>query len=226
MYKLPQNGYSKSMNDNLYRHPLPRPIIKNIAFFGDAAFEENDPSYRDAYEIAKLVAHEGFTIVNGGGPGIMNASTQGAEAGGGETLSVTFTPTNAPGFEGRYLGNVTDQEIKTSNYIERMFKLLEHADMFIIFRGGSGTMSEFGTAWVLAKLYFGHHKPFILYGSFWREIIDAIKKGMSIDDQELAAFRIVEKREDILPTIRHFEKHMEKLDHTHCKVCAERAFMT
>lgn len=205
---------------------IPRPIIKNIAFFGDAALEENDLAYIDAYEVAKLVAKEGFTIVNGGGPGIMNASTQGAEAGEGETISVTFTPADAPGFEGRYLGNVTDKEIKTQNYIERMFKLMEHADIYIIFKGGSGTMSEFGTAWVLAKLYYGHHKPFILFGSFWKEIIESIKKGMSIDEQELSAFRIVEKREDILPTIRDFEEQMEKADHTRCRVCAERAFMT
>lgn len=205
---------------------LPRTIIKNVAFFGDAALEENDPAYIDAYEVAKLIAKEGFTIVNGGGPGIMNASTQGAEAGDGETISVTFTPQDAPGFEGRYLGNVTDKEIKTQNYIERMFKLMEHADMYIIFKGGSGTMSEFGTAWVLAKLYYGHHKPFILFGSFWKEIIESIKKGMSIDEQEMSAFKIVERREDILPTIRDFEEQMEKTDHSHCRVCAERAFMT
>jgi uncharacterized protein (TIGR00725 family) len=154
---------------------LPRPLIKNIAFFGDADTPKSDASYQDAYEIAKILAKEGYTIVNGGGPGIMDASTEGAEVVGGETLSVTFYPKDAPGFEGRYVGNVTDIEIKTGNYIERMFKLLEHGDMFIIFKGGSGTISEFGTAWVLAKIYYGHHKPFILYGDFWEDIIDCVK---------------------------------------------------
>ena len=96
----------------------------------------------------------------------MNASTKGAQAVNGETLSVTFYPKDAPGFEGRYLGNITNVEIKTGNYIERMFKLMEHADLFIIFKGGTGTISELGTAWVLAKLYYGHHKPFILFGEF------------------------------------------------------------
>lgn len=212
-------------NHNKHAH-YPRPIIKNIAFFGDANIEESDPAYIDAYEIAKMLGGEGFTIVNGGGPGVMNASTQGAEAVEGETISVTFSPQDAPGFEGRYLGNVTDLEIKTSNYIERMFKLLEHADIFIIFKGGSGTISEFGTAWVLAKIYYGHHKPFILYGTFWRELIDTIVKTMNIDEQELDAFRIVDKREDVLSTLRYFEEQLKKLDHKHCRVCAERAFMT
>ena len=51
--------------------------------------------------------------------------------------------------------------------------------MFLIFKGGSGTISELGTVWVLAKLYYGHHKPFILYGKHWIEIIDTIKKNMN-----------------------------------------------
>ena len=156
----------------------------------------------------------------------MDASTKGAEEGGGETLTVTFYPKNATGFEGRYVGNVPDVEIKTTNYIERMFKLIEHADFYIIFQGGTGTISEFGTAWVLAKLYYGHHKPFILYGSFWKDVIIALKKHLSISKEELDVFEIVEKKEDILPTIEKFEEKLMKIDHTHCKICSEKAFMT
>ncbi len=205
---------------------LPRPLIKNIAFFGDAAVKKDSPLYKQAFDVAKLLATEGYTIVNGGGPGVMDASTQGAEEVGGETLTVTFYPENAPGFEGRYVGNIPDREIITTNYIDRMFKLLEHADMFIIFKGGSGTISEFGTAWVLAKLYHGHHKPFILYGSFWHEVISVLKKNLNLDRHELEVFEIVEKRSDILPTIREFEHRLSQIDHAHCKVCREKAFMT
>lgn len=204
-----------------YQAHAHRPFIRNVAFFGDANVPETHPAYQDAFEIAKVVGKQ-FTIVNGGGPGIMNASTQGAEASGGETISVTFDPKDAPGYEGRYIGNVTDKEIKTHNYIERMFKLMEHADIYVIFKGGSGTMSEFSTAWVLAKLYYGHHKPFILFGDFWHDIIEAIKKGMLIDEQELSVFRIVTKREDIIPTINHFEHILASIDHENeCKVCRD-----
>lgn len=205
---------------------LPRPIIKNIAFFGDAALPKDSSVYKDAYETAKILAKEGYTIVNGGGSGVMDASTQGAEAVHGETIVVTFSPEDAPGFEGRYVGNIADVEVKTSNYIERMFKLLEHADMFVIFKGGSGTVSEFGTAWVLAKLYYGHHKPFILFGEFWKRIVACLKENLNLDKEELDVFKIVTKREDVLPAVKEFEGKMAKLDHTHCKVCKERAFMT
>jgi hypothetical protein len=205
---------------------FPRPLIKNIAFFGDADAPKDGKLYKDAFEIAKMVAMEGYTIVNGGGPGVMDASTKGAEAGGGETLTVTFYPKNATGFEGRYIGNVPDVEIKTTNYIERMFKLIEHADLYIIFNGGTGTISELGTAWVLAKLYYGHHKPFILFGRFWNDVISCLKKNLSVSKEELDVFEIVEKKEDILPTINNFEEKLMKIDHSHCKICSERAFMT
>src|SRR3989344_7497043 len=201
-------------------------VIKNIAFFGDAEVPESDPAYQDAFEIAKLLASEGFTIVNGGGPGVMDASTKGAETAKGETVSVTFYPKDTTTFEGRYIENVTDREVVTTNYIDRMFKLLEHAHMFIIFKGGTGTISEFGTAWVLAKLYHGHHKPFILYGKFWHEIIKALKENLNVDKHELDVFEIVERKEDILPTIKEFEHRLSEIDHAHCKVCREKAFMT
>ena len=202
-----------------------KPLIKNIAFFGDSEIPENGKVYQDAFETAKLLAEKGFTIVNGGGPGIMNASTKGAQAVNGETLSVTFYPKDAPGFEGRYLGNITNVEIKTGNYIERMFKLMEHADLFIIFKGGTGTISELGTAWVLAKLYHGHHKPFILFGEFWYPIIDSIKENLNIDKNELDVFTIVDRIEKVLPAIELFEWKLKQVDHTHCKVCSEKAFM-
>ena len=205
---------------------IARPQVKNIAFFGDAKVEKSDPVYKDAYEIAKTLAEKGYTIVNGGGPGVMDASTKGAEVVNGETISVTFSPSDAPGFEGKYVGNVTDEEIVTTNYIDRMFKLMEHADMFIIFKGGTGTISELGTAWVLAKLYYGHHKPFILYGKHWIPVIDAIRANMNVDSQEMSVFEICERRECVLDAVKKFEKKIASVDHSkHCKICKDKAFM-
>jgi predicted Rossmann-fold nucleotide-binding protein len=92
-----------------------------------------------------------------------------------------------------------------------MFGLIAESDLFVVFRGGSGTISEFGTIWVLANIYYGHHKPFILYGGFWWEIVDVLYKNMSIDDQEMDCFRIVESPEAVLEAIKHFEWKMGQL---------------
>lgn len=187
-------------------------FIKNIAFFGDANITEADETYKCAFDVAEALAREGYVIVDGGGPGVMEAATSGAEKVNGQTITVTFDPVNAPGFEGKYIGNVPDQEVITTNYIDRMFKLMEYGDIFIIFKGGSGTISEFGTAWVLAKLYFGHHKPFILFGNFWAEIIDVLRRNMNIDAKELGVFEIVRSVPEVLIAIKRFEEKISQYD--------------
>ena len=206
-------------------HP-PRPLIKNIAFFGDANVPPTSQIYKDAFAIAKLLGESGYTIVNGGGPGVMTASTKGAEASGGETLTVTFTPKDAPGFEGRYLGNIPDKEIKTKNYIERMFKLMEHSDCFIMFNGGTGTLSEFATAWALGRLYYPHHKPFVLYGKFWQDIIKLLKVKMKLRESDMKVFRVATNKQEVMSALSGFEDEMAKFDHRHCKICQDKAFLT
>lgn len=188
--------------------------IKNIAFFGDANISEADEAYVQAFDVAEALAQKGYVIVDGGGPGVMEAATSGAKKGGGKTIAITFDPVGAVGYEGRYIKNVTDTEVVTTNYIERMFKLLEYGDMFIIFKGGSGTVSEFGTAWVLAKLYYGHHKPIILYGSFWADILDVFRKNMNIDSTEMSVFEICTSKDEVLKAIDRFERKITERDHS------------
>jgi uncharacterized protein (TIGR00730 family) len=188
--------------------------IKNITFFGDADISEADETYIAAFDVAEALAKEGYVIVDGGGPGVMEAATSGAVKGGGKTISITFDPVNAPGYEGKYVKNVTDQEIVTTNYVERMFKLMEYGDIFIIFKGGSGTMSEFGTSWALAKLYYGHHKPIILFGEHWIPIIDAIRANMNIDAKEYSVLEICRTKDEVLRAIQKFEMQISLRDHS------------
>jgi len=189
-------------------------FIKNIAFFGDANISETDETYVEAFDVAEALAKKGYVTIDGGGPGVMEAATSGARKGGGKTVAITFDPVGAVGYEGRYLKNVTDTEVVTTNYIERMFKLLEYGDVFIIFKGGSGTVSEFGTAWVLAKLYFGHHKPIILYGRFWAEVLDVFRKNMNIDSTEMSVFEICSTKDEVLAAIDRFENKITQRDHS------------
>ncbi len=185
-------------------------FIRNVSFFGYSEAKPGEPLYEEAYKTAKLLAQKGFVIVNGGGPGVMYASTKGANDVGGETLSVTFDPKDAPGFEGRYLGNVTTKEIKTTNYIERMFRLIEYGDTYIVFKGGTGTLSEFATIWCLARLYYGHHKPFILYGKFWKNIIDVIRKNMVVREEQFKVFKIVNSPLQVLEALEEMETIFSK----------------
>ena len=202
------------------------PFIKNIAFFGFSDFKPSTADYRQAFLLARALAQKGYTIVNGGGPGIMDAATKGAESVRGETLAITFSPHDAPGFEGRYIANRVDKEIKTKNYIERMFKLMEHSDCFIMFNGGTGTLSEFATSWALARLYYPHHKPFVLYGHFWQDIVRLLKQKMKLREADMKVFKVATTKQEVLAALSGFEDEMAKFDHKHCKICQDKAFRT
>jgi predicted Rossmann-fold nucleotide-binding protein len=104
--------------------------------------------------------------------------------------------------------NIADQEIKTANYIDRMFKLMDVADLFICFKGGTGTLSEWATAWLLAHLYYGNHKPLILYGAFWHEFMDMVDKNFVIGYKESQVYRIVNDLSEFKVALRIFEEEM------------------
>ncbi len=186
--------------------------IKHISYFGFADTSQADPLYKEAYECSKFLASKGFVAINGGGPGTMRAVSEGAKAAGGTAIGVTFYPKDITNFEGRDPENPIDEEIVTKNYLERTLKLLELGDIYVIFAGGTGTISEFGMAWGLAKLYYGHHKPLILYGKFWKSIIEAFINNMRIRPEDLKVYKIVESPEKAYEEIKIFE-NLIKIQH-------------
>ena len=183
--------------------------IDRIAFYGSADLPDDHPVCQSAFAVAAYVAKQGKIVVNGGGPGVMGAASKGAASVGGKTLAVTFEPTDMPEFEGRAADNVTDQEIKTSNYLERMFGLMDNADLFVCFKGGTGTLSEWTTAWLLAHLYYGNHKPLILYGQFWHEVLEVVHKHFLIGYKEAKVYRIVDNPDEFKIALHVFEEELK-----------------
>ncbi len=182
--------------------------IKKVAFFGSADVEPDHPLYQEVFDIAQQVAQQGKTIVNGGGPGVMQAATKGAQSVVGKSVAVTFYPEDMTEFEGRDVGNEVQTEIETANYIERMFGLIYYSDLFICFKGGTGTLSEWTTAWLMAHLYFGDHKPVILYGDFWHEVMDVINRNFFIEDKEKKIYKIVTNQAELIQAISNFEEEI------------------
>jgi len=69
--------------------------------------------------------------------------------------------------------------------------------------GGTGTVSEFGMTWGLARLHFGQHEDLILYGSWWHEIMEAFAKNMHIREEALKVYHIVDTPADVLDMINN-----------------------
>ena len=175
--------------------------MKKVTIFGFSEARPEEKLYKDAFATAKLLAEEGFVVVNGAGPGVMRAASEGAKAGGGKVIGVTFNPRGMTNFEGRDKENPVDEEIILPNYVERTLKLLELGDIYVVFNGGTGTISEFGMAWGLARLYFGHHKPLILFGKWWEEIIAAFARNMRLRQEELEVYKIVATPKEACQTV-------------------------
>lgn len=195
--------------------------IHQVAIFGSSHTKENSPLYNEALVVCKKLAETGYAMVNGGGPGVMRAASIGAKAGGGKVIGVTFQADKEMHFEGKDPLNNVDIEIKTKNYVERTLTLLKEGQVYVIFNGGTGTISEFGMAWGLAKLYFGHHKPLILYGKFWENIIQAFKDNMIMRPEELEVYKIVDNVDGVLQAIIDFERELKEGQHLHVKAITD-----
>ncbi len=197
-------------------------LIKTVACFGFADASPDDPLFKEAYTVGQALGGAGYIVTNGGGPGVMRATTDGAKAAGGHVIGITFYPRDVANFEGRDVNNKFDEEIKTDNYLARTLKLLEVGQAYVIFKGGTGTISEFGMAWGLARLYFGHHKPLILYGKFWENIIAAFLANMRMRPEEFQVYRIVNSPEEVVKSLELFELMMQHNNHVFNP--AEKAF--
>ncbi len=199
--------------------------IKSVSFFGCACGEKGDPHIDGAYRAAAVVAKSGRRVVNGGGPGVMLAATQGAKSVGGATTAVYYRPALATNFKGEYATHNADETFEEANYVLRTKKLMELSDAYIVFNGGTGTISEFGMVWGVARLYFGHHKPLILYGNFWHHLIADFKEHMFIRPEELAVITIVETPDEAVAALDQYERVLKKNRHEHTSCTNAECFL-
>ena len=174
--------------------------IIRVAFFGDGEAKKTDKHYKDAYEVAKLLAEKGYIIVDGGGPGVMKAATLGAKAGDGRVEVVILDPKKEPdNYEGTNKSslNLADKIYKMPSYDKRLRGLVKLADAFVIFRGGTGTLTEIGLTWQMAKFNYGHHEPLIFFGKEWKKIIGTMIKELDLDKKEREVVAMTEKVERV-----------------------------
>jgi predicted Rossmann-fold nucleotide-binding protein len=152
---------------------------------------------------AKDLAQMGLILYNGGGPGVMRASTEGAKSVGGKVIGVTCYP-EIPylNWEGRDPRNLFDEEIITKDYFERTKQLLLLSDLHIIFRGGTGTISEFGMAWASSYIRGGQERPIILFGKFWKSLIEHFRRHMYMRPGEFRLYTIVESVEEAVNEVK------------------------
>ena len=143
---------------------------KTITIFGTARAKPNQEIYELAYTTGKLLAGAGFAIANGGYGGTMLAAAKGAAEVDGKTIGVTCSAFD------REANEYINQVETTETLEQRLDKLIELGDAYIVLPGGTGTLLELAMVWELKnKGLLKSEKPIILLGEFWKPLVQLIE---------------------------------------------------
>jgi uncharacterized protein (TIGR00730 family) len=153
-----------------------------VSVFGSARVRRSDPQYRLARRVAARLVHEGFAIITGGGPGIMEAANRGArDAGGlsiGCNIELPFEQDPNP---------YVDLSIQFRYFFVRKTMFVKYAEAFVIFPGGMGTMDELFEALTLIQTGKIEHFPVVLVGrDYWRGLMTWIESKV-LDEGKISA---------------------------------------
>lgn len=147
---------------------------KYVTLFGTSKVKEGDSVFSLAEETGLLLAQAGYTIVNGGYGGTMLAAGKGAAQANGEVIGITCSA-----FKRSKPNQYVTREVLTHSLDERLDKLIELGQAYIVFPGGTGTLLELAKVWELQnKGFIEKKKPIIIMGKFWSSLIELL----SIDD--------------------------------------------
>jgi uncharacterized protein (TIGR00730 family) len=162
----------------------------NITIFGGSQPKPGSPAYRQAYELGKLLALAGHTVLTGGYMGTMEAVSRGANEAGGHVIGVTCADIEA--WRGSRANAWVKEQRCFATLQERLNELIRACDAAIALPGGPGTLTEIALTWNLMIVDSIPHKPLILVGEGWKNVMDTFRQELASytnpDQQRLVSF--------------------------------------
>ncbi len=175
-----------------------------VTVFGSAKTEPRDKYYKLAEQTAATLVKDGYAIITGAGPGIMEAANKGAKNVGGASigLNIQVPIVQEPN---KYVTNLIDFRY----FFCRKVMFVKYAKAFVIFPGGFGTMDEFFESITLIQTEKIEEFPIVLVGSeYWKGLVEWMKVSMlkedRIDKKDLELFSIVDTPKEVSQTIKNF----------------------
>ncbi|MFL6011634.1 MAG: TIGR00730 family Rossman fold protein [Gaiellaceae bacterium] len=148
-----------------------------VTIFGSARVREDAPVYAQAREVARRFAEQGWAVVTGGGPGVMEAANRGAKDGGG--LSIGF---NIELPHEQRSNPYLDMVVTFRHFYARKTMFVKAAEGFVVFPGGFGTADELFEALTLIQTGKVLHFPVVLFDSdYWEELLDWVRGELLAD---------------------------------------------
>ena len=183
-----------------------------VSIFGSARTKAGDKYYELAEEISYQLTQQGYGIITGGGPGIMEAGNKGAHRGKGISVGLNielpFEQKDNP-----YIDR--DKNLEFDYFFVRKVMFVKYAQGFVAMPGGFGTLDELFEAMTLIQTHKIGKFPILLVGTeFWNGMLDWIKKVLleqhgNISESDLDLFHIVDTAEEVVEIINTFyNKHL------------------
>ena len=172
-----------------------------VSIFGSARTTPSDPMYESAQRLARRLSEEGFTVITGGGPGIMEAANRGAREGEGVSVGLGIDLPHEPGVN-RYV----DLPAYFRYFFVRKTMFVKYAQAFVIFPGGFGTFDELFESLTLVQTGKIDHFPIILFGSrYWSGLLEWLHSTVAaedkVDEADLRLLRISDDVEEVTAVI-------------------------
>ena len=172
-----------------------------VTIFGSARLEPGSPYYIKCLKVAENLAKDGFAVISGGGPGIMEAANKGAQNGNGASvgLNIELPSEQRP-------NPFQDVRVEFRYFFVRKLMFVKYAVGYIIFPGGFGTMDELFEALTLIQTKKIRGFPVVLVGKdYWAGLIDWMKQAMltmgNISREDLDLMHIVDEPEEVCAII-------------------------
>jgi len=175
-----------------------------VSIFGSSRISQHDKVYKLTERVAYLLAKEGYAIITGGGPGLMEAANRGAKAAKGKSIGLNIE---------------IPSEQKPNPYVEtllsfhyffsRKVMFVKYASAFVIMPGGFGTLDELFESLNLIQTERIGKFPVVMVGKdYWQGLLEWIKrvplKENCIQKEDLNIFKVVDKPEDVVKVIKEF----------------------
>jgi len=175
-----------------------------ISVFGSARTKTGTKWYEEAKEFGKLIACEGFGVITGGGPGIMQAANRGAKEVAGNSIGIGIELPFEAG-----MNKYVTTGIECRYFFTRKVMFLKYSQGFVVFPGGLGTLDELFEALTLAQTGHTPKFPIILVGKdYWSGLVDWLQETIAaqgrMSQSDFDLFRIVDTAEEARDKIMEY----------------------
>lgn len=179
-------------------------IKPSVSIFGSSRFKSDHPCYRLAEDIARALSDAGFSVVSGGGPGIMEAVNKGAYFGKSPSIGLNIKlPLEQFG------NDYQDISLTFRHFFSRKVMFVKYASAYVVLPGGFGTLDELAEILTLIQTSKSRRIPVILVDSaFWQGLLEWFRQTLipagTISPEDLELFQLLDKPQDVVDAIFNF----------------------